>query len=84
MNIKIYTLMNQEEFQFLLVFMNMILLNGNLINKFSYIELLTKFEQTINIPLVKKDNKKRNRVFLCHWWKIFIFLSNYIFKSNFK
>jgi len=36
---------------------------GDVVNKFSYIELLNKFEQTINIPLVKKDNKKETGFF---------------------
>lgn len=39
------------------------LTNGNLINEFSYIELLTKFEQIINIPLVKKNNNKNETGF---------------------
>lgn len=39
------------------------LASGNLINEFSYIELVTKFEQVINIPLVKKDNTKETGFF---------------------
>ncbi|ORX87325.1 hypothetical protein BCR32DRAFT_289439 [Anaeromyces robustus] len=36
---------------------------GNLVNEFSYIELLTKFDQIINISVVKKDDKRATGFF---------------------